>query len=344
MRHRKLNTRGPITVGLLLLMLVTGPVLAQNKVGTTAGQFLKIGMGARASSMGDAFVAVANDISSIYWNPAGTARMNSNQVQFGYSDWFMDIAYNHALAGFLIPQFGSVGIQVSSLSMGDMPVRTEQQQEGTGERFSAGDLMLGVNYARNLTDRFSLGFNFKYIQQSIWHMSASTFAIDVGTIFTTQFNGMRLGMSISNFGAKMQMSGRDLQVKHDIAPGIEGNNPNINAALETDKWSLPLLFRVGLAMDVLKNKFMTTTVAVDAIHPNDNSEYVNTGLEVSFLNNIYLRGGYKSLFNDRVTENATFGGGLRLTLFNASTLQVDYSYTSVKYLPSIQRFTVTLGM
>ncbi len=344
MRHRKFRKFAPMVIGVLLLALVNSPVRAQNKVGTTAGQFLKIGMGARASSMGDAFVAVANDVSSIYWNPAGTARMNSNQIQFGYNDWFMDIVYNHALAGFLIPQFGTVGIQVSSITMGDMPVRTEQQQEGTGEYFSAGDLLLGVNYARNLTDRFSIGFNFKYIQENIWHMSASTFAFDIGTIFTTQFNGMRLGMSMSNFGAKMQMTGRDLQVKHDIAPFIEGNNPNINANLATDKWSLPLLFRVGLAMDVVKSKYMTTTVAVDAIHPNDNNEYVNTGLEVRFLNNLYLRGGYKSLFNDRLTENATFGAGVKLELFNASTLQVDYSYTSVRYLPYIQRFTITLGL
>lgn len=335
----------------LALLLMTGvvclsvaPLSGQNKVGTTAAQFLKIGSGSRASAMGDAFVALSNDASGIYWNPAGTARMNENQFQFGYSDWFMDLVYNHAHAAFPIPRIGTLGVQVAGISMDEMKVRTEEQQEGTGEMFRAGSITMGLNYARNLTDRFSIGFNFKYIQENIWHMSASTFALDVGTIFTTRFNGMKLGMSISNFGPKMQMSGRDALVQHDPAPFIDGNNPNINAYYEMDRWSLPLLFRLGVAMDVLQTDFMTTTVAMDAIHPNDNSEYVNLGVELKFLNNIYLRGGYKSLFNNRFTEGATGGAGVRLDLPTGAAIMVDYSYTSVQYLMPVQRFTVTVGM
>lgn len=333
---------------LFLIIMVaftfSNPGFGQNKVGTTAGQFLKIGVGPRASAMGEAFVAVANDATAIYWNPAGTARVGENQVHFGYNDWFLDLVYNYAHAAFPIPRVGTIGVQVTSLTMDEMKVRTEDQQEGTGEYFDASNLSMGLNFARNLTDRFSIGFNFKYIQEQIWHMKASSYALDVGTLFTTQFNGMRLGMSISNFGSKMQMSGRDALIKHDPDPFIEGNNDQINAHYDMDRWSLPLIFRVGLAMDVIESKFLTTTVAVDAIHPNDNYEYVNTGIELQFMNNVYLRGGLKSMFNDRFTEGATAGAGVRLDLYNASSIYVDYSYTDSEYLMPVQRFSVAIGM
>lgn len=333
-----------LCLAFLLTLAFTHTGFGQIKTGTTAAQFLKIGIGARASAMGEAFVAVANDATAIYWNPAGTARIGENQVYFGYSDWFLDLVYNNAFGSFNVPRVGTVGVQVTSLTMDEMKVRTEEQQEGTGEFFDASDLSMGLNFARNLTDRFSIGFNFKYIQQQIWHMKASSFAIDVGTLFTTQFNGMRLGMSISNFGSKLQMRGRDTLIKHDPDPFIDGNNDQINAHYDVDRWSLPLIFRVGLAMDLIESKFLTTTVAVDAIHPNDNYEYVNTGIELRFLNNIYLRGGMKSMFNDRFSEGATFGGGVRLDLFSGTSIYADYSYTTTEYLMDIQRFSLSIGM
>jgi hypothetical protein len=73
--------------------------------------------------------------------------------------------------------------------MGDMKVRTVEQPEGTGENFSAGDIAIGISYARFLTDRFSVGLTAKYIKQSIWHMSSSAFAIDAGTVFRTDLLG-----------------------------------------------------------------------------------------------------------------------------------------------------------
>ncbi len=73
--------------------------------------------------------------------------------------------------------FGSLGLSFTSLNMSDMKVRTVDQPEGTGEYFSAGDIAVGVSFAKNLTDRFSIGFTGKYIQQKIWHMSATAFAL-----------------------------------------------------------------------------------------------------------------------------------------------------------------------
>ena len=107
--------------------------------------------------------------------------------------------------------------------MPDDKVRTVDQPEGTGEYFSAGDLAFGISYARKLTDRFSIGFTAKYIQESIWHMSSSAFAIDAGTIFRTDlFGGMVIGASISNFGTSMKLSGIDTRTYEAlILPSLE---------------------------------------------------------------------------------------------------------------------------
>jgi hypothetical protein len=224
-----------------------------------------------------------------------------------------------------------------------MKVRTVEEPEGTGEQFGVSDLAMGIAYARNLTERFSIGFNGKYIQQKIWHMSATGFAIDIGTLFTTPFAGMKIGMSISNFGGKMQMLGKDTYVNYDLAPDQEGSNDRIPANLKTDRFSLPLLFRVGLALDVLKFRSSKVIMAVDAAHPNDNTEYVNIGVEYSSNDWLFLRAGFKNLLMLDGEEGLTLGGGIRYNLSRNVSLRIDYSYQDFGRLTNAQNFSLALG-
>jgi hypothetical protein len=124
----------------------------------------------------------------------------------------------------------------------------------------------GLSYARNLTNQFAIGINAKYINERYYHSNATGFALDVGALFDTKFNGLMLGMSISNYGTKMQLDGQDMQVQHDIDVSVSGNNPNINARLMTDPYDLPLF---GVSMDVLKgaaNSNLIISVDVAEIH------------------------------------------------------------------------------
>ena len=267
-----------IFIGVLLLTsLAFGEV---TKVGTTAAGFLSIDVGAQAVSMGGAYVAVANDATAMYWNPAGIARSNQYQALFNHSKWIADISINYM--GVVIPVYGlgTLGLNVTSLTMDEMERTTISSPDGTGDTFSAGSYALGVAFARSLTDRFSIGFNVKYITENIYNCSAHGLAFDVGTLFTTQFNGLQIGMSISNYGTKMQMGGRDLITQVDIDPSVSGNNENINSYLETDGYDLPLMFRVGVSMDVLKGMANSNLIlAVDALHPNNDTERINVGAE-----------------------------------------------------------------
>jgi long-subunit fatty acid transport protein len=131
------------------------------KVGTIGGQFLKLGVGARAVGMGAAFASVADDASSVYWNPAGVARITRNVININHCDWAADISFSQA--GYVFdPQYvpGTMAIHVRSLYMPEQPVRTVTEPEGTGEKFDNGDVAAGVTYARSLTDKFSAGITF----------------------------------------------------------------------------------------------------------------------------------------------------------------------------------------
>ena len=78
-------------------------------------------------------------------------------------------------------------------------------------------------------------------------------AFDIGTTYETPFDGIILGVSITNFGQKMQINGKDLTTTVDIDPSNNGNNGQINTRLETDEFDLPLMLRVGLAWQPIKS-------------------------------------------------------------------------------------------
>jgi hypothetical protein len=325
---------------LILLLLSVTYLTGQTKIGSTAAPFLNIAVSPRAISMGGAFIATANDVSSLYWNPAGASRSNTNEAMFSHSRWFADINYNWAGAMIKLGGAGTVGLSLTYLDYGDIEITTLSEQDGTGQFFSAHDLSMGLTYAYNLTDRFSLGGTVKYIQQTIWNSSASAFAMDLGVLFHSDINGLRIGATITNFGTEMQMDGKDLLVQHDIDPNIYGNNDQILANLQTDEFPLPLTFRIGLAMDVLDIEDHRFTLAADALHPNDNSESINVGAEYMFSNIIAFRVGYKSLFLDNSEEGLTAGVGLNYD-FNADFgVKVDYAYQDFGVLDYTQHFSL----
>lgn len=340
--HQTLRTP-PAVAALALAVFFFSTASGQvTKVGTTAATFLSIPVGARALGMGGAFVGVANDASAMYWNPAGIAPLVKTEALFSHADWIADIGFNYG--GIVIPlhEFGTIGLNFTSMSMDDMERTTEDQPEGTGEMFSAGSLAVGVCYARSLTEWFSIGANIKYINEHIWNSTASGFAIDLGTLFQTPFDGLKFGAGISNFGQKLQMSGSDLSVLKDISPN-NGNNPNVPAALTTDAFDIPLVLRIGFAYEPIVNEDEHLTLAVDAAHPNDNSESLNLGGEFTVLNELLaLRAGYKALGALDSEEKYTLGGGVRYEFTPGMIAHVDYAYEQFGRLQNVHKFAITL--
>src|SRR5689334_19512550 len=157
----------------VLLVLAAAPPPASGqavtKVGTTSAKFLSIAVGARAVGMGGAFVAVADDPSAMYWNPGGIARLGQSEALFSHAAWVAGMSFNYGGVILPVENVGVFGVNVTSLSMDEMERTTVEQPEGTGQLFSAGSFAVGVSYARNLTDWFSIGTNVKYINEHIWN-------------------------------------------------------------------------------------------------------------------------------------------------------------------------------
>ena len=312
-----------------------------SKVGTTAAQFLKIGVGARAIGMGAAQVGMVGDISAIYWNPAALSRMSVNsELTFNHISWLADISYDFAAGVLPIGDLGMFGLSIVSLRVPEEIVRTVEFPNGDGRRWDASSLAIQLSYARNLTDRFSFGINTKLIRESIWSESASGVAVDIGTLYLSEIKGLRLGASISNFGTPMKLSGRDLDFNTDPDGSVGSGPNNIPSEYRAESYDLPLTFRVGAAMDVYQNEEIRATAALDATHPNDNTEYVNSGLELAWREIIFGRIGYKSLWLRDSEEGLTWGLGVHYGITGVATLKLDYGFADYGRLTNIQYFSL----
>ncbi|WP_245771941.1 PorV/PorQ family protein [Rhodothermus profundi] len=320
-----------------------GPARATiTKVGTTSAQFLKLGVGARPLALGGAYVAMGTDLPALYWNVAGLAWFRGGAAQFTHTNYLAGISYDVALVAISLGAAGSIGAGLYYLNSGEMLVRTVEEPEGTGERFSVQSLALQLSYARRLTDRFSLGGSIKYIRETIWHSSASAVAVDIGVRFITPFERLVIGASIANFGPKMRMDGRDIYFSVDPDPQNQGNVEVVNAAYLLDAYDLPLLFRFGVAFTAFENQDVRLLLMTDAAHPNDNTEYVNVGAEINLRDLLAFRIGYKNAFERDGEQGLTLGGGL--TLVSAGLrAHFDFAHASFGRLGSTQWISVGIA-
>lgn len=329
---------------ILALFIVTLPsaVFAQveltrfagrGKVGTTGFQFLKIGVGARAVSMSESFIAMANDATAMYYNPAGMTQMVDNEVVVSLIKWPADIQYGFVGAAIPTALYGTIGVFVGTLTTGDMK-RTVPYKDWNGEYFSATDWVAGVSYSRALTDKFSIGGNIKYIGEFLDTESVQSWAVDFGTLFDIGVRKMKFAMMITNFG------------------------PNLKFLNE--EFSLPITFKIGAIVEAFNWNNNILMVTAEGSHPNDNLEQFAMGLEYSFMNKLFLRGGYRAFMKledkdktvqlgrdkfidvEEPLEGFSFGGGINIPIGGAHA-KLDYAYSDLGYLQNAQRLTVTFN-
>ncbi|MDF1545528.1 MAG: PorV/PorQ family protein [bacterium] len=308
---------GSILILALLALTVPTEVNAQAKVGTTGAQFLELGVSARAMGMAEAFSAVVDDISAVYYNPAGLTALYGREAALTYISMPADVSYGFGAVGLPLESIGGVlGVAAYALSSGEMIERTYERGtfEGTGRTFAWNDFALGVTYGRYLTDRFSIGLSVKYINQSVHDFSANGWAADVGTLYDTGYRGFKIGMVINNFGPDMKM--------------IENGYP------------LPINFKFGASINVLEEYDHLLTFSAEGSHPSDNLEKYNSGLEYTFKDRFVLRAG--SRFNYDV-DGFTAGGGLRLPFGEEREIRVDYAFQDFGILTEVHRFTMYMA-
>jgi hypothetical protein len=303
------------------------PVLGEQRAGISTAQFLKIGVGGRAEALGQAFVAIANDASALYWNPAGLVQFQENQVMFSHNSWVVDI--NHEFLGIVyhLDETNSFGISLTALTMQDMKVTTEFAPAGTGEYFGFSDLAIALTYSRKMTDQFSFGGTIRYMEEALDKLKMRGIMIDLGTYYWTGLGSTRFAVTVTNFGNQLAPDGEVVLV---------GNRTKS----EWQSFSPPTIFRIGFAFEPIETEEHKLTASLQLNHPNDNSENLVSGLEYSWNRMLYLRGGYKINVDE---QNFSFGAGIYFPISFAN-FNLDYAYTEFTTLGSAHRFSIILGL
>ncbi|MDX1530211.1 MAG: PorV/PorQ family protein [Rhodothermales bacterium] len=246
----------------------------------------------------------------------------------------------HAAAVVNAGAFGHFGVGVTALDYGETEVRTVDNPEGTGEFWDALDLAVGVTYARALTDRFSFGATMKFVRQQIWNESATGGALDLGVTYDTGWQGVRIGMTMANFGTNMRMDGRDLRLAVDPDEEIEGNNDRIGGRYETEDWAMPLIFRVGVSAVPFRMGESRLALAVDGNAPADAAQSANVGAEYAWNETLFVRGGWRQAFGPETDDGWTAGFGVRYGLTSRIVTTFDYVFQNYEPFGTPQMFTL----
>lgn len=334
-----------IILSLLAACLALSSASGQ-KVATTSMQFLKVMPCARATALGDAYSVLAEGAEAVFWNPSGVALAEKHQFTTTYIKWIFDARQGALAYAAPLGSIGAIGVQVQYVDYGvfeeavlTQPSIKQLPEPGlTGRTFHPYSYLIGVSYARNLTERFATGLSFKFAHESLFDQSTiavldpakgineqvntygNAFLFDFGIRYNTGFRSVRVAAAVQNFG------------------------PQIKYALE--KSSAPMLFRVGVAADLIgpSSLLLAETdnrlgIACDLFQPNDYDQEIHTGLEYSYAGTLALRIGYKYNYD---SEGMTFGAGVCRTIAGAR-FAFDYSYGSLgTYLGGTHR--ISLGI
>jgi hypothetical protein len=338
-------------LAMLMLTCCVGRLCAQ-KVGTTSLQYLKVMPTARATAMGDAYVSLARGADATFWNPAGLTKIEAQEMSSTYTSWIFDTQLLALAYDVPVGNIGNLGVQFQYVDYGTIKeTRTETidlvigpngekffNPGLTGRSFTPYSYLIGVSFARAITDKFSAGATLKYATESLWADQVVTsvnsvtgeltdyktytnvLLFDFGMIYNTGFRSVQIGISVQNFGPQVTFA--------KIA------------------YPAPLAMRVGASANVigpeallLKDESSQLTLAYDLFQPNDYDQQMHVGAEYSFSDAVALRIGYKVGYD---SEGLTFGGGARTELSGVA-MSFDYSYGKMdEFLNNVHR--ISLGV
>lgn len=319
----------------ILLIVLFSYHFVLSGTGSSGGQFLQIGAGIRALSMGSAYVGLAEGVDAIYWNPAGLSKLSTNMhLSLGHTEYFADMTFDNF--AFTVPGMGGVfGVFGVGLFSGDIEITTVEQPDGTDETYSANDYAFGISYARNMTDKFLVGISLKMVNQNIAELSSFGWAMDIGAIYNTGLlNNLRIGFAITNFGSDLRYTGDDLIFRTRVYKDETAQDEDVRSEYLTEEYQLPLKLQMGIAFDIINTENNKIVMAVDGINPNDQDETLGVGVEYTLMSRYSIRTGYSEI-NEK---GFTAGFGLLIGSVQERNVKLDYAFENHSYLGELHRF------
>lgn len=292
------------------LLIVTTAFASAGEPGSSGFTFLRLGNGARAGGMGEAFTAVADDATSIYWNPAGMAAVEEVELNLTHNEWLMGIRFEQAT---VVNEMwgGAAGLSFTGLYYGSLDRYGDSPSLTPDGTFSPYDMALSFGYARDIIPNVALGAAFKIIYSKIDFESATGYAFDLGVTHRTKIEGLILAAAMLNLGPQ--------------------------TSFVEEKFYPPFQLRLGGAYEIRKEALHGGLIlAADVVFPNDNDAKAHFGLEYAYQRLLMLRFGYKNGYD---VQGATMGAGV---VWNS--LRFDYAYMPIDYdLGDAHRFSLTVS-
>jgi len=337
--------------------------------GATSAEFLLLGAGARGTALGGAFAALADDISALYYNPAGAALIDRAGAMISTYDYVAETTYSWV--GLAFPFGGGArtfGLQFGTFGFSDQPVYTTAQPDGTGSLYSVSETFVGLTYAENFSDRFSAGLTAKFIFDNLGDASGTAVAVDFGTNFHAMLNNhpVRFSFVLANLGSNISYGG-DALISATPREPLPGEQPVPSlpqpSVLRSKSFPLPTTFRVGLAYDLVAATSTRLTVLGDFNQPTNNKAGFSFGGEVSFgrlggsgfgvdvrssysytaANNINPTQLTTALNDEANLQGLAVGGGLSYGTDAGFSVGLDYAYRYMGVLGGTNFFTLEVG-
>lgn len=346
MNSLKMKTR--FLVAIIAAGTLCASALYAQKVGSTSMQFLKVMPSARGAALGEAYAVWATGAEAIFWNPAGLAKLDNMEFSTTYINWLFDSQQGALAYALAIRGFGSLGVQLQYVDFGEFEETTNERpyindpdRAGlTGRTFSPFSYLVGISYARDLTDKFSVGLGMKYAHESLFDGRRLTAQVRQGVFETvdTWANGL-----LFDFGIRYNTGYRSIH----IGSSVQNFGADVKYAKESNP--VPLLFRFGIGADLIGpdgllrpgSEENRLSMAFDIFHPNDYAQQIHVGAEYEFAKSFALRGGYKFNYD---FDGLTLGAGVKHTL-EGVRLSADYSYGDMgTYLGNVQRISLGIAL
>ncbi len=274
-------------------------LITNARLTTTSWGFVKLTTNARAVAMGDAYSAVGNDISSVFYNPAGITQLETERaVMGGYSKWIVGSSLGTFAFG-VKTSVATFAVSAIYFQTDEFEERTSQNPAGTGRMVSANDIAVGLTIAKQLTDKLSFGGQIRYVKEDLDLIDFSTVDVNFGTVFFTGYRSTRLAMSLRNLGSDKEVVAQ--------------------------KARIPTVFYISGAGEIYGNLGdpFSLTASVEQAFFTDYAARYYFGGEAWINNMLALRAGYKTRHD---SESWSIGAGLKQNI-GSQSLTVDVAFS-----------------
>ncbi len=330
----------------LIMLLVVNHTFASDweifRKGTNANAFLLIGTDARTMALGGEGAGLLHS-SAIYWNPANGMNNPKNQLQHEVGNYLLGMSHQITSVHIGLGSEQMISATINNLDIGSEEITTVYEPQGTSQYYSSQAISLGINYARLLTDRVTIGIQTKLVREEIWLEKSEQFAWDIGLLYHERVSGFALGMAIQNISSLSQLEAgpRTTFTRQD-----DESNPGsvtVDAVYDLKKFPLPLVFRMGLSKSIyFKSRGYFTPGMLVNMGFSDGLTTpfgASVGLEISPVKALMLRSGYQ--FNRDLGELSA-GLGLSIPLSQGMRLIMDYAWIDMDYFGSVERYQLSV--